>query len=115
MHEQWNLMVRARSVWVADNESPEQSPIHVSLYVMGVVMKTPGAYRLWQNVENICPKLPGKDLIAASTFSTRHSEWPRAIRVDTVAQSVDVKTVAVIWIAIQYMDVEALSGARIQH
>lgn len=47
MDEKGNLVVRARSHWIADNQCAEQSAVHVGLNIADMIMEWPGADRFF--------------------------------------------------------------------
>jgi hypothetical protein len=103
------LVVRARSHWIADNQCAEQSAVHVGLNIADMIMEWPGADRRFSGVKNISPRLAWSYFIASFSRPRPYSERPSAVRIASITQSVEMKAMAFVRIAIHHMDIKALS------
>src|SRR6266851_4960137 len=82
---------------------------------MRVVVKSPRSYPIVSDIEHVGPSLAGPELITASAASTSDSEGPGAVGVDSIPDSVDVQTVAILGIAIEEGYVQPFAGPCVQN
>ena len=114
MDEHGNLVVRARSLRIANDQSAEEPAADVRADVVGVIVERPGADRLLRHVVDIRPPPARQDLVAARAVRASDPERPRTVGIDPVLDAVDMEAVAAVLVTVQDVDVETLAGLRVQ-